>query len=100
MSDPGAPLIAMLNREVARAMQAPIADLHARLLGHETAIAALIAALAKTGALPIAEAKQAIDAAAAATADDAPNRPTREVLGRLAKRLVPALPASPPSSLH
>jgi hypothetical protein len=87
--------VAMLNREINRAMQAPVVEIHARLLGYEMALAAIIAALDKTGALPIAGARSAIDAAETAVAEDAPNAPIRSVLRQLSARLAP--PAPPPA---
>jgi hypothetical protein len=52
-----------LNLEIVRS-QRRFADLQARLIGYEIAITAIIGALDKSGALPLAAAKSAIDAAA------------------------------------
>ena len=48
------------------------AELQARLIGYEIAITAIIGALDRTGALPLAAAKSAIEAAAAGLASEPP----------------------------
>lgn len=86
----GAGIAAMLNRELAKALVPTVAAFQAQLLGYENAIVAIIAALDRTGALPTAEAKSAIDAMAAKIADNALNAPQRQVLRRLSDALARA----------
>ena len=76
----GPQLVAGLNEILKIYMQQAMVEVHTRLLGYEAALAVLIAALDKAGALPIASAKQAIDATAAAYPNDALNAPIRAVL--------------------
>jgi hypothetical protein len=71
------------------------AELQARLIGYEIAITAIIGALDRTGALPLAAAKSAIDAAAAGLASEPPLTRTEPlaVLRQLSARLEPSEPA-------
>lgn len=78
----------LLNRKAAEAFAPTIAAFQAQLHGYEHALIAIIAALDRTGALPIAEARSAIDAMAARITDDALNGPSRQVLQRLSEALL------------
>lgn len=83
----GSSLIDQINQ----AMQAPIIEIHTRLLGYEAAIAVLIQALDRAGALPIAAARSALDAAADALERQGdPNRPAAAAIRQLSRRLQPA----------
>jgi hypothetical protein len=71
------------------------AEVQAHLLAYENAIVALIVALDKTGVLPIAAAKEAIDAVAGELIDSPPNEPQRQVFRRLSERLRRETPRAP-----
>jgi hypothetical protein len=71
------------------------AELRARLIGYEIALTAIIGALDRSGALPLAAAKSAIDAAAAGLASEPLIISTEPlaVLRQLSARLEPSEPA-------
>ena len=81
-----------LNLEVARLMRR-LTELQARLIGYEIAITAIIGALDRNGALPLASAKSAIDAAAAGLASETLNTEPLAVLHQLSARLQPSEPS-------
>lgn len=79
--------LATLARQTLNIINAPIRELRAQLGGYELALVAIIAALDKSGALPIAAAQQALDAAAADVAATPETLPTRTVLRDLSAHL-------------
>ena len=79
-----------LNLEVARSLRR-FAELQARLIGYEIAITAIIGALDRSGALPLAAAKSALDAAAdAIAAEHLTSTEPLTVLRQLSARLEPS----------
>ena len=80
---------AMIEREAARSTRR-FAELTVRLIGYEIAVAAIIGALDQSGALPVAAAKSAIDAAIAGIPTTSQNAEARAVLRQLSGRLFPA----------
>jgi hypothetical protein len=96
---PQSPEEAMIEREAARS-ERRFAELGARLIGYEIALAAIIGALDQSGALPVATARSAIDAAIAgipATSKNAAE--ARAVLRQLSGRLGPPAPSEQASSV-
>lgn len=83
----GEAFFARLNEQLAKAAQETMVDVQARLLGYENALIAIIVALDRTGALPIAVAKTALDGMAAGIAEGPLNKPQKEILQRLSKSL-------------
>jgi len=77
-----------IDREIARSARRH-ADLQARLIGYEIAIAALIGALHESGTLPLATAKAAIDEAATAIALTSHSSEPLAALRQLSARLEP-----------
>ena len=82
-----------IDLEVTRLMRRFV-GLQARMIGYEIAITAILGALDRSGALPLAAAKSAIDAAAAGLASE-PLIVTEPlaVLRQLSARLKPSEPA-------
>ena len=79
-----------LDLEVTRSLRR-FAELQARLIGYEIAITAIIGALDRSGALPLAAAKSAIDAAADVIAEEhLTNTAPLTVLRQLSARLEPS----------
>jgi hypothetical protein len=77
------------------------AELQARLIGYEIAITAIIGALDRSGALPLAAAKPAIDAAAIGLASEPLiSTEPRAVLRQLSARLEPSEPADADQQLE
>jgi hypothetical protein len=83
-----------LRREIARSLRR-YAELQARLIGYEIAITALIGALDRAGALPLAAAKTALDAAAVEIGASSHASEPVAVLRQLSERLQPPEMASP-----
>src|SRR5215207_6328559 len=77
-----------LRREISRSLRRHT-ELQARLIGYEIAITAILGALDRTGALPLALAKSAIDAAVTEIAAASPNSEPVAVLRQLSDRLQP-----------
>jgi hypothetical protein len=78
-----------LDLEVARS-ERRFTELHSRLLGYEIAITAIIGALDTSGALPLAAAKSALDAAAdVVSAQHLTSSGALTVLAQLSARLEP-----------
>ena len=77
-----------LDRELAQITRR-LAGLNARLIGYEIALAAIIGALDRTGALPVASAKSAIDEAIGAIPATAQTSDVLAVLRQLSGRLEP-----------
>ena len=70
--------------------------LQVQLLAHENALVALIVALDRSGALPIAAAKAALDAMAGTLPEGPTNEPQREVFRRLSAHLAREAAPRPP----
>lgn len=84
-----------LDRELAQ-MTRRLAGVNARLIGYEIALAAIIGALDRTGALPVASAKSAIDEAIAAIPATSQTSDALAVLRQLSGRLEPPPPLPGP----
>jgi len=80
-----------LRREISRSLRRHT-ELHARLIGYEIAITAILGALDRTGVLALSSAKSAIDAAATEIAEASPNSEALTVLRQLSDRLQPLEP--------
>ena len=83
-----------LGREASRSVRR-YAELQARLIGYEIAITALIGALDRSGALPLASAKSALDAAAAEVGSTSHISEPGVVLRQISERLQPPELAAP-----
>ena len=90
---------AFLDRELARITRR-FADLNARLIGYEIALAAVIGALDTSGVLPVASAKSAIDKAIAAIPATSQTSDALAVLRQLSARLEPPRPPEAPTAAH
>jgi hypothetical protein len=81
-----------MARTQAQALAAELLEARCRLQAHEIALASIIGALDRSGALSIAEAKLVIDQAAANAPDTEQGNMARAALRELSARLVPAPP--------
>src|SRR5262245_54928752 len=88
---------ALLDREAARVTRR-FAELNVRLIGYEIALTAIIGALDRSGALSIASAKSALDAAVAGIPATSQNSEALAVLRQLSARLEPPETLKPPTS--